>query len=533
MYRIIALFSIQIFLWASVQAAPKDSLRLEKRDGNTYIIHRVVKNESLTSLANRYGVSEAELLSANPLVTEKVYVGQLMKVPVNTARYGNVKAPEVKALTASRLPLAQTLPPPSKAANEPAQAPVAAAPVPAKKEVEKPKEIVKPSTETYIPEPTVIDFDSNKTLLAQAKQDLQPQPSGKSISSYKTYVVASPQTVQQVANTFSVEANDIIIANNLKNYKLKEGQKIKIPVYGQPATAPVAAAVVPAKKPEPKVKPEVKEEPKPIASPKQNQVAATPKPEPNVVTTTTTKPTNDSITAARKARALARIALLDSTYLHPDGPTYVVFNYKQTEYQYDPYTLIMAEENAIDVDNTNQRAGYGGKDFVHAVKRGETLQSISRKYRVSATDIINWNGLLTYRVREGQELVINSSRADISPYQRTILSNAKIPLNTHLYEDVIKGLAFYDEEKMLPGVYVNGVEKGKFIYILNRDNYRETFAKVIGPLPSGLPAGTVIYVGNQAAKELRMDTESAHIEMWFGVLKDDIKEEGEEEAKAE
>jgi LysM repeat protein len=536
MYRILALICIQLILWETVKAAPKDSLRLEKRDGSTYIIHRVVKNESLATLAKRYGVSEAELLSANPLVTEKVYAGQLMKVPVSTARYGNVKAPEVKALTASRLPLAQTLPPPTKANAEPVQAPIAAAAVPAKKEVEKPKEIVKPSKEVYIPEPTVIDFDSNKTMLAYAKQELQPQPSGKSIATYKTYVVASPQSVQQVANTFSVEANDIIIANNLKNYKLKEGQKIKIPVYGPaPQVSPVLAAQLQTES-----KPVVKQEAKPKTKPESKsantskQVSQPPakSAEPKVAASSNSMQ-GDSITRARKARAIARIAMLDSSYVHPDGATYVVFNYKQTDYQYDAYTLRMAEENAIDLEHTNQRAGYGGKDIIHAVKPGETLQSIARKYRISATDIINWNGLLTYRVREGQELVINSARADISPYQRTIISNAKIPEGAHLYEDVVKGLAFFDEEKMLPGVYVNGVEKGKFIYILNRDNYRETFARVLGPMPSGLPAGTVIYLGNQAARELRLDTESAHIEMWFGIFREDVAEENEEEAKAE
>lgn len=522
MYRVFVLITIQFILWSSVQAAPKDSLRLEKRDGNTYIIHRVVKNESLTSLAKRYSVAEAELLSINPMVTEKVYAGQLLKVPVNTARYGNVQAPEVKALTASRLPLAQTLPPPTKTNSEPVQAPIAAAVVPAKKEVEKPKEIEKPAKETFVPEPTVIDFDSNKTMLAYAKQELQPQPSGKSIATYKTYVVASPQSVQQVANTFSVDPNDIILANNLKNYKLKEGQKIKIPVYGPaPKVSPVLAA-----EPQPVVKPKPEPKSKQVSQPPAKSAA------PKVAVSSNTMQ-GDSITRERKARALARIAMLDSAYVHPDGVSYVVFNYKQTDYQYDAYTLRMAEENAIDLQHTNQRAGYGGKDIVHAVKRGETLQSIARKYRISATDIINWNGLLTYRVREGQDLVINSARADVSPYQRTTISKTKMPGNTHLYEEVIKGLAFFDEEKDLPGVYVNGVEKGKFIYILNRDNYRETFARVLGPMPAEMPVGTVIYLGNQAAHELRIDTEVAHIEMWFGLFREDVKEGSEEEAKSE
>ena len=565
MYRVLVFLTIQFIFWSSVQASPKDSLRLEKRDGGTYIIHRVVKNESLTALAKRYGVAEAELLSNNPMVTEKVYAGQLLKVPVNTARYGNVKAPEVKALTASRLPLAQTLPSPTKTNSDPAQATIAAAAVPAKKETEKPEEIVKTSDKSNITGPNVIDFDSNKTTFANGKQKLEPQPINKSIATYKTYVVASPQSVQQVANTFSVDANDIIIANNLKNYKLKEGQKIKIPFYESASqTSTLLAAQTVAKpdpspvkkqesKPEPEPEPEPEPKPKPEPKP-EPKLEPKPKPKPELktispaiqasqtseksnenikVAKSSTSLQGDSITKARKVRIIAKIAMLDSAYVHPDGASYVVFNYKQTDYQYDAYTIRLAEENAIELEHTNQRQGYGGKDVVHVVKRGETLQSIARKYRISATDIINWNGLLTYRVREGQELVINSARADVSPYQRTVTSKAKIPENAYIYEDVVKGLAFYEEEKELPGVYVNGVEKGKFIYILNRDNYRETFARVLGPMPTGMPTGTVIYLGNQAARELHLDAEATYVEMWFGVFKEDKYMENEDEAKAE
>lgn len=512
MRKYLFIFIAQLCFSLLAFSGPKDSLRIEKRDAQTFIIHRVIKNEGLPQLAKRYGVSESEILSSNPLLTDKPFAGQLLKIPLNKARYGDLSAPEVKPLAASFLPVATTLPAPSDD----------------KKATTKPSE----------------------TLTTQVSEEVKG--SGKKIVAFNTYVVSSPQTVQQVANSFSVEANDIIRENDLQNYRLKAGQKIKIPIYeepiaaksvqtvtknqqkAQPDDAPVVAAkpkVEPAPQAIPKVeqKPKLEPEPKPVvvAKPKPEPkpvIAANPKPEPKPepkpVVAAQAKP--DTTLAQRKrTAAMSNIDLLDSTYTHPDGVAYKLFDYRQMDYQFDIRSMRMAEENAIVVEGTDQRPGYGNKKTIHVVKREESIQSIAQKYRVSATDIINWNGLLSFRVREGQELIINSDRANMSPYERTVVTQTAIKPNVSFYERTVKGFAYYDAKKTFKGVYVNDVAVGKFITIQNRDTYEKTIAKVIGPLPAGLPKGTIIMIDTPTAKDLKVENDKVNIQIWINTVADD------------
>jgi LysM repeat protein len=238
----------------------------------------------------------------------------------------------------------------------------------------------------------------------------------------------------------------------------------------------------------------------------------------------------DTLTEAYRKRkqALANIDHLDTSYIHPDGVVYKLFDYRQMDYQFDTKILRIAEENAIEVPNVEQRAGYGNKKTVHIVKREESLQSIAQKYRVSATDIINWNGLLNYRVREGQELVINSERANISPYQRTVVAQKPAAEEQVFVEKTIKGFAYYDAKKTFKGVYVNGVEKGKFITLQNRDTYKKTIARVIGPLPAGLPEGTIVLIDRITAKELEVENEKVYIQIWINAVTEESETAAQE-----
>jgi hypothetical protein len=152
------------------------------------------------------------------------------------------------------------------------------------------------------------------------------------------------------------------------------------------------------------------------------------------------------------------------------------------------------------------------------VGKNETLQMIAKKYKISATDIINWNGLLSYRLREGQELTINAARADISPYERTI-PKAKASPENQLMEKSMQGLATYDVKKVgQRGVYVNGVEKGKFVHIVNKDNFREDFARVLGPLPKGTSPNILLVLDSFTGKELMVGKSIARIELFYGVV---------------
>jgi len=580
MFKKSALLTFLFLCSLALFANPKDSLRVEARNGNKFFVHKVVKQESLASLAERYGVDASQILSNNPLVSDKVFPGQIIRIPVNESKYGDVPVTPVVPLTDSKLPLAKSLPAPTPLngkGSSPSQEPET--PVETKIEVPDSKLAEVKTTEA----PPV----AAPTVAANTTQE-KPATSEKK---FQVYVVVTPQTVQHLSESFAVDANEVIALNNLKNYNLKEGQKVKIPVSHAPAeepkpavvasapvvqpkveevpkSAPVVAAAPPklptetaprpsplpqiAKvepKPEPKIepkiepKPEPKPEPKVIAKAEPNPIQTPPvavaqqdapvKPKPSPLAARTAQvaskesdaqeDADSAMMAVIKRERKAKIMALDSTYIVPEGVTYKVFDYKKTDYQFDVFTLQMAEENAIDVNTVNQRKGTGDKNFTHVVKRGETIQSIAKKYRISATDIINWNGLLTYRVREGMELVVNSARADISPYERTMIKPAAATtVEPQARWKTAKGLCRYDFKKQAKGVYMNGVEKGKFVYIIHAENFQEHFARVLGPLPKNTPEGVVLIIDRETAKALDTDLSLFQVEIYYSVFTEGV-----------
>ncbi len=503
------LFCLQAF------SNPKDSLRLESRNEKKFIVHRVIKSESLNSISKKYGVNESEVLSSNPLLSGKVYEGQVLKIPVNESKYGVVTIAPVKPMAVSKLPLAKTLP--------------------------TPEEKIAQKSESIIKEEPV-------EVLPESKQAEVTSPAKKVEKPFKVYVVASPQTVQHLSESFAVNTAEVIALNELKNHNLKEGQKIKIPYDNTPIIAkaeikPNIKAVVkedlPPVNPKPATAPVIVATARPIVNANRVKVAtASIKPqEIKVEKKVKYEPVSNKIAdtvavlAMRKKKLEADFARLDSMYTHPDGIAYKAFDYKQTDYQFDLYSMRLAEANAIDVPTTNQSKGYGNKNTTHCVKNGETLASIAKKYKITATDIINWNGLTNYRVKVGQDLVINSARGDLSPYERSIAKQVKMNLETAIVSENIHGLAQFESRiSQNRGVYANNIEKGKFVYIVNKDNYLEDFAMVIGPLPKGTPKEIIVIVDTETARELKIEKSWVNVELYYGSA---IQYKAEKETEAE
>lgn len=68
-----------------VSAASMDSLRLEKIDGKTFIIHRVESKETLFAISRRYKVSVAGIQQANPGSESGIDAGKLLRIPYSGA----------------------------------------------------------------------------------------------------------------------------------------------------------------------------------------------------------------------------------------------------------------------------------------------------------------------------------------------------------------------------------------------------------------------------------------------------------------
>ncbi|HAA15585.1 MAG TPA: hypothetical protein DCE41_29310 [Cytophagales bacterium] len=60
----------------------KDSIRVEVQDGKRYVIHKVESGETVYRLALRYGVSQGDLMKANPILAQGLKVNQIIQVPL-------------------------------------------------------------------------------------------------------------------------------------------------------------------------------------------------------------------------------------------------------------------------------------------------------------------------------------------------------------------------------------------------------------------------------------------------------------------
>lgn len=78
--------------YATGSALPLDSIGVEKKNGKTYVLHKVEAKETLYSLSKRYQVTIDDLKKENPELTAGLKVGQVLKVPSkHTASAGPTK----------------------------------------------------------------------------------------------------------------------------------------------------------------------------------------------------------------------------------------------------------------------------------------------------------------------------------------------------------------------------------------------------------------------------------------------------------
>jgi LysM repeat protein len=62
----------------------KDSIGIEKKDGKTFVLHKVDAKETLYSIARKYNSKVDEIKVANPGIEAGLKIGQVLKVPVKT-----------------------------------------------------------------------------------------------------------------------------------------------------------------------------------------------------------------------------------------------------------------------------------------------------------------------------------------------------------------------------------------------------------------------------------------------------------------
>ena len=72
---------LAIFTATKSNGLSLDSLRLEKKDGQNFVIHKVTKGQTLFGTLRKYGTSLAEYKNANPEIDLEIKIGQILRIP--------------------------------------------------------------------------------------------------------------------------------------------------------------------------------------------------------------------------------------------------------------------------------------------------------------------------------------------------------------------------------------------------------------------------------------------------------------------
>lgn len=88
------IFSISFFLIFksnSIFCSSLDSLRLEKKDGKNFVIHKVTKGQTIFALLRKYGSTLSEFKASNPDLPLDLSIGQILKVPYGKPIKANIE----------------------------------------------------------------------------------------------------------------------------------------------------------------------------------------------------------------------------------------------------------------------------------------------------------------------------------------------------------------------------------------------------------------------------------------------------------
>ncbi len=200
--------------------------------------HKITRGESLFSIANKYNVTIAELKEWNSLSTNKVLVGQSLKI------LGSVPVATSKS---NAEPLAE----------------VAAPKVEKKEEVKKEepkaveKKVEQPKVEERKAEPS---RTANESTAPAAKETSSTNTSSNNSGEWISHKVKSGESLFSLSKQYDASIEDLIQWNALTSNNLKVGQSIKVGKTTSSATSAPGVA-------------EVKNQPAPPAQPSEKVTA--------------------------------------------------------------------------------------------------------------------------------------------------------------------------------------------------------------------------------------------------------------------
>ena len=212
------LFFCGIFLFLSFQTAALaviteglDSIGFQRIEGRTFIIHKVVYQETLFSISRRYKVQMSEIQQSNKILKQGLKEGQMLLVPygqtdgsLDASAPNSASASEAKVTTPARNTTSEN-------AADPSSLPVVDIP------------------SSPLPTPAKND----KTIAASTGESSGTNPSktGAAVTIQKvkiTHKVKSGESLSTIAKKYKVSVAELKSWNSLSSDKLQIGKSLKV-----------------------------------------------------------------------------------------------------------------------------------------------------------------------------------------------------------------------------------------------------------------------------------------------------------------
>ena len=176
----------------------------------------------------------------------------------------------------------------------------------------------------------------------------------------------------------------------------------------------------------------------------------------------------------------------------------------------------------INSKEINSNLGETKVGFTHSVLAGETIEFIAKKYKITISDIANWNNLTKNKIRVGQELIVNFKRASksylsansISPELKKQINNADKSGNIRFVEE--KGLCFLSDEKFI-GIAQRNAPVGTLLLLTSTENYKKIYFRVTSILVNS-NVDVIIQVDKRTAKDMAFNSSLTNVLLSYSII---------------
>lgn len=343
--------------------------RIKKRIPAEY--HRVKRGETLSSIAQKYGMSIAELKEKNRIKGSKLSLKQQLKVKDEENLMVIEPGRAIAKNTKSELEIAN-----KQQSTESANS------LHVVKSGETLFSIAKANNTTVAELKKLNDLSNGKIRLGQELKLSQAEVAPTTIAANKveatpvSYKVQKGETLSSISKKYNITEEELKASNNLKSNTLRSGQSLQIAQVATPASA------VPSNKVELEAK-----------------------------------------SVSYKVKKGETLSSISKKYHITEDELKAMNNLKSSTIRFGQELKVNQPLEVASANNGSKNTKADPVVATYKVKKGETLSDIAEKNNVSVADIKSLNNLHSSSIRPGQQLQLVSK--DVQPEQEAIAKTEK------------------------------------------------------------------------------------------------------------